>query len=309
MADSMLRKLFMQTGSGRLQLPEIVQHHMSSQRIFRGADRPDVKMMNGFDFRIFQQMLPNVVHIDPNRHPIHRQPHTLLEQPPGGEEDHHGNHQPDQRIDDIPPGPENQRAGEDHPHRNQRIGQHVQISTFNVEIMLLLPDEEERGQAVDDHTDSSGDDDRPSSDLRRRKKLPDALRHNCADRNQENRGIQQRSPDRALPEPIGVILAVTLPGQQKCRQRDQQAAHVSQVVARISKQPHRLEQEARGELPDDEQGVQYNSKQKCTPLDRIGGEFVMMMVVMMFVFMIRHDDFPLQNRQTSPSSGTRSRVS
>ena len=62
---------------------------------------------------------------------------------------------------------------------------------YDVTEMLLLPDEEERGQAVDDHTDSGGDDDRPSPDFRRRQKLPDALRHNHADRDEKNRGIQQ----------------------------------------------------------------------------------------------------------------------
>ena len=166
-------------------------------------------------------MLPDGLDVNPGRNSVHRQSHALFQESPGGEQNHHGDHQPDQRVDDVPAGPENQNSGQNHPHRDQRVGQHVQIGAFHIQIMLLFPLEEEHGQPVDDHPDAGRDDDRPAADLLRREKLPDALRHNCANGDQKNRRIQQRRPDRPFSKPVGVVREITFFRKEKCSQRDQ----------------------------------------------------------------------------------------
>ena len=83
----MLCQFLMQSLPGFLKLFQIFQNDMSRQSIFRCADRPDVEVVNRFYVGILQQVLPDVIHLNPLGDSIHRQPHTLLEQPPGGEED------------------------------------------------------------------------------------------------------------------------------------------------------------------------------------------------------------------------------
>ena len=118
MADTVLGKLLMQLSADLLAFLEVAEDHMSGQRVSGGAERPDVKVVNGGHTGICQQLFPDGFNLDSGGNAVQRQTHALLEQSPGGKENHHGDHQPDHWIDEVPAGPKNQHAGKDHPHRD-----------------------------------------------------------------------------------------------------------------------------------------------------------------------------------------------
>ena len=219
--------------------------------------------------------------VEPRRHAVEREAQAVARQRPHRSDDHPRHDHPDHGIDEHP-----SRAGDHEPRhqdadRHQRIGRHVEVGAFHVQVALLVPHEEPRGESVHRHARTRRPGDHAALHGHRMQHAADALRHDRPHGDQQHDRVEQRDEHRALAVAVGVARPRVHPGQAVCQQGQQQARHVAQVVPGVGQQPHRVVGYAHRGLYGDECRVERDAPGESAPESRFryGVRAPMMVVV------------------------------
>ncbi len=209
------------------------------------------------DQRLFQRR-----HVHTRRGAVHGQVDGILQQAPGGPQDHDHDRQADQGIDHRPAGQHDQTARRHHAQRHPGVGHHVQIGAARIQVVLRLHEQQGRAQ-VDDEADARHRHDDARPDRRRLVEATHGLEGDGpAGENQQQR-IAQGRQNRRLAEPIGPPTARRpmrpAPRQPGRAARHGQAQHVRQIMSRIGQQRRGIRNQARAELARHEQQIDHQA--------------------------------------------------
>ena len=206
---------------------------MRRKGIFGSADRPDMDVVHGLDTRHGLHRLFHLVDADTHGNAVERQTQAVARQRPDRCHDHGGNDKPDDGVYDRPSRPRDHDTRHQHPHRHQRIGGHMQISPFHVQVFVLILHEKPGRKAVDHNPDAGRPGDGSALDGCRMQHPPHALGNDDPHGDEQDHGVEQRNEHRAL------LIAVGIPGRSmglckaESQHGQQQARHVGKVVPGI----------------------------------------------------------------------------
>ena len=112
------------------------------QGVLGRADGPDVQVVDICDSGVrIEDLFPDPLAVDPGRDAVQRQTQAVVQQMRGRDQDDYGDHHADDGVDDVPSRKTDDDARNQYADRNQRIGRHVQVGAFDVQIFLLVFEE------------------------------------------------------------------------------------------------------------------------------------------------------------------------
>ena len=285
MPDPVVFEFVFQGGNCLRHGRKVLQDHMRRQGYLRGADGPDVQVVHVHHSGDLFHLFHNLVRVDFFRYGINAQPQALRQQLPGGNQDDKGNHDADNRVYPVPAGKADHDAGYHHAHGNQRIGQHVQVGTAHVDIVILLGNQQPGGESVHQDADAGGPADGARVDLDRTgiQQFLNAFNQDDAHGDQEDDGVQQGNEDGTLAIAIGKPFGRVACGKPDGHECQQQAEDVAQVVSGIGKEPQRAGSESHARLDQDKAQVEGHGQHQMPLLN-----VMMVVVMMMFVCVLAH---------------------
>lgn len=98
--------------------PSVRDHHVASQRNFRGAHRPDVQIVNVLDLIAFARKSRTFAGSIPRRHGVERHGRTVMQQGPSPSYNDGADDETYNRIAPSPPGEHDGDAGPNDARRN-----------------------------------------------------------------------------------------------------------------------------------------------------------------------------------------------
>ena len=104
---------------------------------------PDVQVVHRAHPLLGADRRPSGVDVDARRRRLHQHVERLLDQPPGGEQDQHRDHEADDRVDDRRAAGEDEGAGDDDAERAERVGGGVAQHPLEVDVLALAPGQDE----------------------------------------------------------------------------------------------------------------------------------------------------------------------
>ena len=213
---------------------------MRRQGHLGGAHRPDVQIVDAGDTRQGQQPGAHGGQVHRGGHAIKQQVHRLLEQAPGAQNDHGSNHEADDRVQPVPSQPEGKPTRHHHTGRNQRIGDHVQKSATDVQVMAA-PHEQQGRHGVDDNAQARHHHDRDPFDRLGGVQPVDGLPGQRAHGHQQEHRVDERRQNGGPLPAIGVPVIWPKAPRQSAAPRQNQPGHIAQVVPRVCQQGQRVD--------------------------------------------------------------------
>ena len=161
--------------------------------------------------------------------------HGLAQQPPRAGEHQHADEQRDERVGELPARREDDETGDDHAHRAQEIGEHVQQRAAHIEAVASRP--VEHGGCGEVHSEADhADDEHPAA--RHPRRVGEASRgldeDPDGDDDQED-AVRERGEDLRAPIAEAPLWGRRTSGEPRREQRECERRRVRQHVAGVCK--------------------------------------------------------------------------
>ena len=189
-----------------------------------------MKMMDAFNAFDRMYRLFHLIDVRSRRHTVQRETDTVAQQSPGRNNDNDRNQQSDNRVDDIPSGMGNNNSGDNHADRYQCIGSHMQVSTFHIQVFILILHEKPCRKCIYNDSDTCHPSDRITLDRTRMQQFSYTFSNNNPDGHQEDDRIQEGYEYSAFLISIGIAASRVHLSQPESQHSQYQAGHISQVM-------------------------------------------------------------------------------
>ena len=122
---------------------ELVHHDMGREGIVGGGDGPNVQVVYAADAVGCGHDLFYGLRLYAFGSAVDDEPQRVGEQAPGGTENDNGDDEAHNGIDNVPASQIDEYAREDYANADERVGHHVQVGAFLVEVGLAAAQQEE----------------------------------------------------------------------------------------------------------------------------------------------------------------------
>ncbi len=245
--------------------------HVGRERRKARGDRPDVEVVHLADVVDVDHRAADLLCVQPAWRRLEQDPDRFAQERPRAREHEQRDRQSDQRVGVAPACREDDRAGQDHADRAERVGQHVPERALHVQALRAAP-LEHPGRGEVERQPGDADHEHPASERLHRVAEPLQGLDDDPDRDRDERHpVRERCEDLRAPVAEAAVGSRGPRAEPRREERESEAAGVAEHVAGVGQERERVGRVAGDHLDHREDRHERERTRERPPVALAGG--------------------------------------